>query len=151
MTSDIQRLLNENWQENLEMADEERLLTLCAASIVAVILKRHRRKQNKRTIWSREWLKQRTSFGAYYTLMAELRNLDVSSYRNFIQMDAASFEELLQLVAPLVKRQENHMRSTIPPGERLAVTLRYLATGMLIYLLLPHHLYSNQYSNSSPT
>ena len=132
------------------MGDEERLLSLCATSVVAVILKRRQGKRNKRTIWTREWLKKRTSFGAYYTLMAELRNLDVSSYRKFIRMDATSFKELLRLVAPLITHQENHMRNTIPPGERLAVTLRYLATGMLIYLLLPYHSYSDQHSNSSP-
>ena len=84
------------------MAGEERLLSLCAASVVVVILKSCQGKRNKRTIWTRELLKNRTSFGAYYTLMAELRNFDNSSYRNFIHMDATSFEELLQLVAPLI-------------------------------------------------
>ena len=84
------------------MAGEERLLSLCAASVVVVILKRCLGKRNKRTIWTRELLKNRTSFGAYYTLMAELRKFDVSGYRNFIHMDATSFEELLQLVALLI-------------------------------------------------
>ena len=42
-------------------------------------------------------------------------------------MDATSFEELLQLVEPLITHQENHMKSNIRPTERLAVTLRYLA------------------------
>ena len=72
-------------------------------------------------------MKKRTSFGAYYTLTAEVRNPDVSSYNNFIRMDATSFEEILQLVAPLITHQENHMKSNIPPSERLAVTLRCLA------------------------
>ena len=70
------------------MAGEERLLSLCAASVVVVILKRCQGKRN--IVW------------AYYTLMVELRNFDVSSYRNFIRMDATSFEKLLQLVAPLI-------------------------------------------------
>ena len=50
---------------------------------------------------------------AYYSPMAELKNFDVSSYRNFIRMDATSFKDL-QLVAPLMTYQKNHMRSTIP-------------------------------------
>ena len=95
------------------MAGEERLLSLCASSVVAVILKRCQGMRNKRTIWTREWQKNRTSFGAYYTPMAELRNLDVSRYRNFIRMDATSFDDL-QLVAPLMTYQENHIRSTVP-------------------------------------
>jgi len=59
--------------------------------------------------------------------MAEVRNLDVSSFRNVIWMDATSLEELLQLVAPLITHQENHMKSNISPNERFALTLRYLA------------------------
>ena len=75
-----------------------------------------------RKIWTREWLRDRTLFGAYYTLLAELRNLDISGYRNFLRMDVKSFEELLQLVAPIITRQDTNMKSTIPPGQRLALT-----------------------------
>lgn len=116
------------------MADEEMLLSLCASSVVAVIMKRRQKRRKNRKIWTREWLRNRTIFGAYYTLLAELRNLDISSYRNFLRMDVTSFEELLHLVAPIITRQETNMRSTIPPGERLALTLRYLATGMVVLL-----------------
>ena len=73
---------------NLEMADEEMfILSLCAASVVAVIMKRRKKGRKNRKTRTREWLKSRTSFGAYDTLLAELRNLDVSSYRNFLRMD----------------------------------------------------------------
>ena len=37
-------------------------------------------------------------------------------------MDVTSFEELLQLVAPIITRQDTNMKSTIPPGQRLALT-----------------------------
>lgn len=72
-------------------------------------------------------MKKTTSFGAYYTLTAEVRHPDFLSCNNFIRMDATSFEEILQLVAPLITHKENHMKSNIPPSERLAVTLGYLA------------------------
>ena len=65
-TEHIQLLLNENWRGILGMAGQERLLSLRAAGVVAVILKRCQGKRNKRTIWTRELLKNRTSFGAYY-------------------------------------------------------------------------------------
>ena len=61
------------------MADEEMLLSLCASSVVAVIMKRRQKRRKNRKIWTREWLRNRTIFGAYYTLLAELRNLDISS------------------------------------------------------------------------
>ena len=51
------------------------------------------------------------------------------SYKHFLRMDIESFEELLQAVSPLIQRQDTHMRQAITPGERLALTLRFLATG----------------------
>jgi len=73
------------------MADEEMLLSLCASSVVAVIMKRRQKKTKNRKIWTREWLRNKTIFGAYYTLLAELRNLDISSYRNFLSVDVTIF------------------------------------------------------------
>lgn len=73
------------------MADEEMLLSLCASSVVAVIMKRRQKRRKNRKIWTREWLRNRTIFGAYYTLLAELRNLDISSYRNFLRMDVIAY------------------------------------------------------------
>ena len=61
--------------------------------------------------------------------MRELRAIDVSSYQNFVRMNAATFETLLNMVAPLIFRKDTNMREAIPPGERLALTLRFLATG----------------------
>jgi len=123
----IQLLLSNNniWNE-VEMADEEMLLSLCASSVVVVIMKRRQKRRKNRKIWTREWLRNRTIFGAYYTLLAELRNLDISSYRNFLRMDVTSFEELLHLVAPIITRQETNMRSknSIRTRTQLIPTLR---------------------------
>lgn len=46
-------------------------------------------------------------------------------------MDTATFEELLHKVAPLITKQDTHLRKSIPPAERLSLTLRHLATGKL--------------------
>ena len=43
-------------------------------------------------------------------------------------MDSTSFEELLSAIAPKITHQDTVFRNAISPGERLAVTLRYLAT-----------------------
>ena len=63
--------------------------------------------------------------------MQEIRILDTSSYRNFVRMTASTFEELLSSIAPRIKFQDTAMRKAICPAERLAVTLRFLATGEL--------------------
>lgn len=39
------------------------------------------------------------------------------------------FRELLERVGPIVERLDTFWRKAIPPGMRLAITLRYLATG----------------------
>ena len=44
-------------------------------------------------------------------------------------MDAATFEKLLCMVAPMITHKDTVMREAISLGERLAVTLRFLATG----------------------
>ena len=45
-----------------------------------------------------------------------------------------SFLELLAKAGPKVTIENIHMRLAIPPGERLALTLRFLATGILRFL-----------------
>ena len=67
-------------------------------------------------------------FGAYNGLVREVRDTDSASYRNFLRMNDDSFDILLQKVSPLITRQDARMRRAISPAERLAVTLRYLAT-----------------------
>ena len=62
--------------------------------------------------------------------MDEIRLLETSSYRNFVRMDVATFEDLLRVIAPRITYQDTVMRQAISPGERLAVTLRFLATGI---------------------
>ncbi|KAF0752009.1 protein ANTAGONIST OF LIKE HETEROCHROMATIN PROTEIN 1-like [Aphis craccivora] len=44
-------------------------------------------------------------------------------------MTSADFEYLLNLIGPSISKQETHLRKSIPARERLAVTLRFLASG----------------------
>ena len=96
--------------------------------IITTVIKSTRRRR-KREIWNREWVLNRPKQGAYYNLVAELRLADTASYTNFLRMDPTTFDELLNLVGPLITRKDTRMRSAIPAGERLALTLRFLATG----------------------
>lgn len=111
-----------------KMADSTETVGACAV-IVAILAKRRRRRRRKRTLWTREWIRNRQKFGVYHQLLQELRLTDVSSYRNFLRMDISSFEELLRLTGPTITYKDTNMRQAISPSERLALTLRFLATG----------------------
>ena len=62
--------------------------------------------------------------------MDELRAEDTSSSFNFMRMEPATmFDELLQRVSPRISKNDTRMRKALEPGLKLAVTLRYLASG----------------------
>lgn len=109
------------------MADQD----ACAAIIIATVVAKRRRRRRDRRVWTREWIVNRPCHGAYHQLLKELQIGDQVSYRHFLRMDINSFEYLLTLVAPKIRRRDTHMRKSISPGERLALTLRFLATGIL--------------------
>ena len=99
--------------------------------IALALLRKQSRKasRGKRRIWMKEWLKNRNAQGAYHQLMKELSTIDVSGYRNFVRIDSSTFELLHNMVAPIIQRQNTVMRESISPGERIAISLRFLATG----------------------
>lgn len=91
---------------------------------------RHRRRR-PRTWWVRPWLTQqrRLQFGDYSQLMKELRLEDEGSFYNYLRMEPAIFDELLQRVGPRIVKQDTNWRASLEAGLKLAVTLRFLATG----------------------
>lgn len=50
-------------------------------------------------------------------------------FKNFCRMCPKDFEALLKLVEPKIMKIDTNYRIAIPAAERLAVTLRFLATG----------------------
>ena len=45
-------------------------------------------------------------------------------------MDRIAFNEIAALIRPIIQKQTTRFRSPISVEERLAITLRYLATGI---------------------
>ena len=80
----------------------------------------------------RRWLnsvKRRNCDSAYLELLNELKHSDPGGFRNYLRMDIASFKYLLELVRPRIEKKVTNWRRPIPAEERLALTLRFLATG----------------------
>lgn len=98
------------------------------AAVVAMLVDFNHGKAD-RSCWVRPWIARRSDLGAYNALMRELEAEDTKSFVNFLRMDRESFDQLLDRVSPMITKADTPMRDSIPPGEKLAITLRYLATG----------------------
>ena len=59
----------------------------------------------------------------------ELMREDSAEFQSMFRMDMMAFEQLLDMVAPQIAKENTVMRMSISPKEKLLVTLRYLATG----------------------
>lgn len=99
--------------------------SVAIAVILACDIDEPRRKRSK---WCKDWYMKRELYG-HVNLLKELRAKEPEDYRNFLRMNETAFDELLSLVQPLIRKEETVMRSSIPPCERLSITLRYLASG----------------------
>jgi len=82
-------------------------------------------------VWVREWinLDRRLQYGQYSTLVQELEREAHCDFRNYMRMEGAMFHELLDRVTPRITRQTTNFRRPLEPGLKLAITIRYMATG----------------------
>lgn len=100
-------------------------------SVKNKVTRKHNKKLKKRSVWVRDWLLKRCTDGAYEKSLREFREVDNQKFlfKNFLRMDEPTFNELLSKISPLIKKNDTVMRKAIPACERLAVTLRFLASG----------------------
>ena len=77
----------------------------------------------------RAWLKRRAERGSYAGIVTELAAEDLPSFKHYMRMDVNSFRRLVEVVSPRIVKRNTRMRSPISSSERLALTLRFLATG----------------------
>ena len=77
----------------------------------------------------RPWIARRELFGQYDTLMAELERESRGDFASFLRMEPAMFHEILLRLTPRLTKMDSNWRKALEPGLKLAVTLRFLATG----------------------
>ncbi len=90
------------------------------------------RRPSIRRFWVRNWLTnvKRLETGQFDSLVnTELRLHDHQAFHNYTRLTPAMFDEVLLRVGPAITRARTNCREPLSPGLKLALTLRYLATG----------------------
>lgn len=118
----------------MENPSDEKIIILVCILLIAAGIQQYRRNMLGR-LWVRLWIGRRNQYGAYHSLIQELSAEDPNGLKNFLRMEMASFNELLEMVTPLIKRRDTLIRNSISSAERLALTLSFSATGELIISL----------------
>ncbi|XP_031354022.1 uncharacterized protein LOC116178613 isoform X2 [Photinus pyralis] len=114
------------------MSTDEEMVMLAAASFI--FINEEEKKKEQKTKKSRRWwvthiFKQRNRLGGTKLLRSMQLEEATGQFKNFVRMSAEDFELLLNEVGPIIAKQETKFRKSITPTERLALTLRFLATG----------------------
>ncbi|KAG9272087.1 hypothetical protein AMEX_G13037 [Astyanax mexicanus] len=95
--------------------------------IVAIAFLYLRRKR-RRSVWVHQILRGRQQQGEYHRLVQELC-LDDVLFQQYFRLSKGQFDNLLGRVGARITRINTSLRQAIGAAERLAICLRYLATG----------------------
>ena len=88
-----------------------------------------RAARKQRRWWTRPWLLTRTAVGHYHELLRQLEREDVGAFKNFVRINPQLFTAVLERIEADITKQDTHYRKALEPGLKLAITLRFLATG----------------------
>jgi hypothetical protein len=72
---------------------------------------------------------RRPEYGHYHTLLKELQLESPEDFKGYMRMEPAMFHEILMRVAPRITKEDTNYRKALEPGLKLAITLRFLASG----------------------
>nr|CAI5842926.1 unnamed protein product [Callosobruchus analis] len=118
----------------------EKRVNVFGISAAYLVLKQVRnRKKLERSIWMKEYFKTRD-----FHILKDLQGNDNILFRSFTRMSRNNFETLLEMVRPIIEKSNTRFKEAIPAEVRLAITLRFLATGDSVSSLMYHFGVSKQ-------
>ena len=86
------------------------------------------RPRRRHNMWVKPWLLQREERGDTTTLWLNCMPQTFQDFTNFMRMTPEFFEMIKTRLEPCLARQATYYRAPISIGEKLALTIRYLAT-----------------------
>ena len=119
-------------QERLQATRRRQRILIAAAAVYDQ--ERAGRGRRARTVWVKPWLQRRVILRQYDTLIAELMRESRGDFKAYLRMQPEMFHEILVRVAPRVTKSKER-RPALDPGFKLAITLRFLATGSSFHSL----------------
>nr|CAH7762571.1 unnamed protein product [Callosobruchus chinensis] len=107
--------------------DAEENVLVCAAACVILCSLLKRKQRAKPRCWVRPFLQRRKEETNRF--LEELKIYPLSGFKNFTRISCEDFEFLINAIGPVIAGQGTNYRKCVPAAIRLAITLRYLATG----------------------
>ena len=77
---------------------------------------------------TRQWIRRRDERGYFNNIVKELAIEDTTEYKEMMRMSHADFQRILSYIEDITRKQVLDGNKVIPPKERLALTIRFLAT-----------------------
>ena len=106
---------------------------ILAASIHILANEKSSYGRRRRKWWISPLIEKRSQEGTVEILLTKALSHGFH-YKNYLRLDKATFRFLLSEIEPLLTRRATHLRRPVSAAHRLAVTLRFLATGLSSYL-----------------
>jgi hypothetical protein len=98
-------------------------------AITVLLMRRRQEQRRRRRFWVRPWIAKRELFGTYHQLMAELERESRGDFKGYLRMEPAMFHEMLERLTGKLEKTKTNWRTPLGVGLKLAVVIRYLASG----------------------
>nr|CAI5845782.1 unnamed protein product [Callosobruchus analis] len=77
--------------------------TCIAIEITECIKRKQKKNRCSRRVWTKDWLKKRHPY-THENLLSDLRFSEPDDFCNFLRLDGTSYDELLQMVMPIIQK-----------------------------------------------
>lgn len=103
----------------------------CAAAIIvaAILVQKSKKRNKKKRLWAREYVRRRETDNVVQIMMEDLRNDSTDTFTKFFRIPSCEFDFLLNKLRHIIAKRDTNMRKAISAETRLAITIRYLASG----------------------